>query len=457
MTATILLPHRSQWRDTLVLSNNMPVDWQVLKNQVLALVYNIASWGRHLILPAKALIKDDPDAAYCVEIQGPGGLDQLQLKNLDADNAICVGYNLRDIGHPPPYVVLDANKSKEEQIHPSLVEIEIEYASINYADVCIRWGLYESALRFVGWPICPGFDFSGKVTWVGKDAASEYAVGDAIYGVSLFGAYSKKVLVPTRQLRKIPRIIGDHGDNKDAAGELLSSPKAASVLAVAATALHAVALAKAWPADIITVNRAALIHSAAGGVGSALIQICKARGYGPIVAVVGSTHKIEHCMELGADFVIDKSKQNLWERAEELSPSGYTAIFDANGVETLNESYEHLDSCGSLVVYGFHSNLPKATDLSPWNWIKVIGRMGGMPRFDPMELTLKSKSISGFNLSFFEGEHGLIRAYFDQIDKWVVDGTLTVNEPIVYNIESIRDAHEHIQSGTSKGKIVIKA
>ena len=33
--------------------------------------------------------------------------------------------------------------------------------SINYADVCIRWGLYESALRFVGWPIVPGFDLAG--------------------------------------------------------------------------------------------------------------------------------------------------------------------------------------------------------------------------------------------------------------------------------------------------------
>ena len=35
--------------------------------------------------------------------------------------------------------------------------------SINYADICIRWGLYESALRYVGWPIIPGFDLAGVI------------------------------------------------------------------------------------------------------------------------------------------------------------------------------------------------------------------------------------------------------------------------------------------------------
>ena len=79
-----------------------------------------------------------------------------------------------------------------------------------------------------------------------------------------------------------------------------------------------------------------------------------------------------------------------------------------------------------------------------------------MPRFDPMELTLKSKSISGFNLSFFEGEHGIISAYFDQINSWLKEGILTVPEPTVFDITKIREAHELIQSGTSRGKIVIK-
>ena len=188
--------------------------------------------------------------------------------------------------------------------------------------------------------------------------------------------------------------------------------------------MHAVALAKAWPQQLLTSNKAALVHSAAGGVGSILVQICK-RGYSPVVAVVGSSHKIEHCLALGADYVIDKSRDDLWVRAREISTEGYVAIFDANGVETLQRSYDNLCNCGSLVVYGMHTNLPKSTDLNPLNWLTVISRVGKMPRFDPMDLMLNSKSVSGFNLSFFEAEHDLIISYFNQISDWIMDGTIT--------------------------------
>lgn len=425
-------------------------DFETLKNQVLALVFNVVSWAASLVWSPAPLLKKSEDGAYAVSIEGPGGLDRLKLVDLDESNRICVGYNLRELGHPPPFVTVEPGK-QDQVLHPSLIQVDISHFSLNYADICIRWGLYESALRFVGWPIVPGFDFSGKVAWVGAEAKeSGFKVGDLVYGVTMFGAYSKRVLVPARQLRKIPTIKAEKA--------LMGQAKAASITAVASTALHAVALARGWPNKVITMNKACLIHSAAGGVGSLLIQICKARGYSPIVAVVGSSHKVSHCTELGADFVIDKSiEKNMWVKAEEYSAHGYCAIFDANGVETLKQSYEHLDACGALVVYGFHSNLPKATDLNPLNWVKVITRMGAMPRFDAMELTLKNKSISGFNLSFLESEVDTIALYFDQINTWLEDGTIKVLEPTIFDITEIRDAHALIQSGTSKGKIVLKA
>jgi NADPH:quinone reductase-like Zn-dependent oxidoreductase len=50
-----------------------------------------------------------------------------------------------------------------------LVVVRNKAFSINYADICIRWGLYESALRYVGWPIIPGFDLAGVI---GSDGAT---------------------------------------------------------------------------------------------------------------------------------------------------------------------------------------------------------------------------------------------------------------------------------------------
>lgn len=209
------------------------------------------------------------------------------------------------------------------------------------------------------------------------------------------------------------------------------------------------------------------MHSAAGGVGSMLLQMLKVCGYKPIVAVVGSSHKRDVCMKLGADRVIVKDRQakgsrSWWKEAEEFSPDGYAAIFDANGAETLSDSYDHLSRCGSLITYGFHTNLPrKSSFLSPWHWIRMIFELLKLPRFDPMTMVLESRTVAGFNLSFFADEHELIQSYMAQIVGWVEDGSISLSNGglgllQVMPLSDIRKAHELLQSGGTTGKIVIR-
>ncbi len=433
-------------------------DLIVIQNQLSSLYKNIFQWFLSTLSIKSKLILPASGSNVCVSISGPGGLDQLQVLELGDDKITC-GSNLKELGLNPPYVKIDRSRPLEEQFHSSLALVEIDYFSVNYADVCIRWGLYESALRFVGWPIVPGFDLSGKVVWAGKDSndvtsngleSNNFSIGQSVFGFSLFGTYSRFVLVPKRQIRAAPRqsfIPGMPAYPQD----LL-----AGVPAAAATALHALALARAWPQPLCTRNKAALIHSAAGGVGSQLIQMCKLCGLSPVVAVVGSSHKVDFCRQLGADIVIDKSTQNLWEEAEKASPEGYACVFDANGLETLQTSFDHVARCGTLVVYGFHSNLPKAsTLLSPFSWLGLLFGMTQMPRFDPMLQTLESKTVAGFNLSFFEQEHELIRKYLEQIVVWLEKGHLKPSDVTVFPVAEIGRAHALIQSGQSKGKIVV--
>lgn len=83
-------------------------------------------------------------------------------------------------------------------------------------------------------------------------------MGDKVFGFTLFGAYSSLLLVPGRQIRKIPQLLGGKESKS------LSLESAAALPAVAATALHAISQAGAWPEKICTKNRAALVHSAAG-------------------------------------------------------------------------------------------------------------------------------------------------------------------------------------------------
>jgi synaptic vesicle membrane protein VAT-1 len=430
----------------------------VIRNQINAMCMNLFSWLLYYLpisfRPTSASRAPLKGEHACVCIDGPGGIDRLQVIGLQkaipkliAGNSgsriVTVGYNVK--GYPAPFVALP---NSLESLPDDLVLVKVHYFSVNYADVTIRWGLYESALRYVGWPIVPGFDFSGEVEWAGKE--SGYNKGENIFGFTLFGAYSSSLLVPGRQLRKIPMALGT---TKPA----LSLESAAALPAVAATALHAISQAGGWPMPICTANRAALVHSAAGGVGGMLVQMLKELGYHPIVGVVGSSHKVQFCLSLGADFVIDKSSQSLWKEARKYSPDGYVAIFDANGVDTLADSYENLCRCGRLVTYGFHSNLPKASSLlSPFEWIRMLRRVIAMPKFDPMSLVLDSKAVLGFNLSFFADEHELVRRYFEQIYTWVEEGKVTVPACTVCDMKDIGRAHELIQTGSTVGKIVMK-
>eukprot|EP00971_Amphidinium_carterae_P218873 4344367-Amphidinium_carterae.1 len=58
-------------------------------------------------------------------------------------------------------------KEELDSLHQNSVLVRTTHFSVNYADITIRWGLYESALRYIGWPIVPGFDLCGVVEWAG--------------------------------------------------------------------------------------------------------------------------------------------------------------------------------------------------------------------------------------------------------------------------------------------------
>jgi len=371
----------------------------------------------------------------CISIGRPGGSEQLRLVLLK-DSILTCGYNLKHYS-PPPYTP-PLNTSP---IPADCVILDNKAFSVNYADCCIRWGLYESAKRFVGYPIVPGFDIAGTIQDVGSNVAS-LKKGDLVFGCTLFGAYSSKVLVPARQLRAIPANF--------------SLSQAAALPAVSLTALHALSLAGFFPLASKYSNKSILIHSAAGGVGSMLVQMSKILGLGPVVGVVGSSAKVEEARSLGCDVVINKSKEDLWKKAKEASTAGYACIMDANGVSTLQHSYDHLAATGRLVVFGFHSNLPMGkAALNPFEWIKMARKASKMPHFDPMDLVTSNKSVLGFNLSFFADEVEVVSMLFDQILSWLEEGKLRTPRVVEFEMERVAEAHALIQSGQSVGKIVL--
>ncbi|KAL3823829.1 hypothetical protein ACHAXA_004101 [Cyclostephanos tholiformis] len=267
-----------------------------------------------------------------------------------------------------------------------LVRLRPGVCTIGY-NVRHNWGLYESAKKYVGWPIVPGLDVAGTVESISdqSDGTDRHAlvVGDRVFGCSLFDG---------------------GGRNK--------------------------------------FTNKSILNSAAGGFGSFLVQMSKILGFF-VVGVVGSSSKVNDALDLGCDVVVDKSIDDLLTKAENASPAGYSTIMDANGVSTLNESYDHLAPSGSAM-------------LSPLEWFRMAGKVAAMPKFDPMDLTVSNKSVLGFNLSFFADEIEVLSDMFDQILIWIEERKLRCPRVCEMPMESVAKAHEFIQSGKSSGKIVLK-
>ena len=311
------------------------------------------------------------------------------------------------------------------------VLIEVRACGVNYADGIIRMGLYASAKELHGYPITPGFELAGVVIAVGN-AVTEFAAGDAVVALTLFGGYCSHIALSADRVFKKP-------DN-------LSFAQAAALPTVFLTAWFMV-----YEQVLPKTGDIWLVHSAAGGVGSALCQLgrlnrCQVHG------VIGTRSKRDAALAMGANEVIDKSTQPLWPSAERLAPNGYQAIFDANGVSTLAQSYAHLAPMGKLCIYGFASMLPKDGRL---NWLKMAWDWLRTPRFSPLDMTQSNKSVLAANLSFLSAHAGLLRQGMQELLALFENGKLVPPPVTEYALEDAAKAQADIESGKTVGKLVL--
>jgi len=170
------------------------------------------------------------------------------------------------------------------------------------------------------------------------------------------------------------------------------------------------------------------------------------------VGVVGRSEKLTAAKEAGATFVIDKSIQDLWTKAEELSLEGYDLILDANGASTLKGSYRHLKPTGRLLIYGFASMFSRS---GRKNYLKLIWYYLRTPRFNPFDLTGSNKTISGFNLIYLFDKVNLFRDIMDTLLKWDPEGRIPPMPIRTFPFEDVVTAHQSIESGRSVGKLVL--
>ena len=311
------------------------------------------------------------------------------------------------------------------------VRVAVRAAGVNYADCVVRMGLYKSAREFVGWPITPGFEFAGIVDAVGE-GVSDLPVGSRVFGVTRFGGYASRIVAGRDWVAPIPA--------------QLSFEQAGSFPVAFLTARYGLMELGAARA-----GSNVLIHSAAGGVGTALCQLARAAGV-RCFAVVGSPHKLEHARAHGASEVVDKSRSDWRSAARAFAPNGFDVVLDANGADTLKHSYQLLAPMGRLIIYGFHTMM--AHGGLP-NLPRLVVQYLRTPRFDPLSMIDRNVGVFAFNLSYLFTQAHLYLDAMREFSAQLERGALTPLPVQTFPLADAAGAHRALQTGKILGKLAL--
>jgi len=304
--------------------------------------------------------------------------------------------------------------------------VRIHRAGVNFAELMMRQGLYGSNPDF---PFTPGYETAGEVIGIGKGVNS-LKEGDRVLAMTGFGGYSEKVCLDARRVIPIPPSV--------------SFDQAAAIPVTYGTAFHMlVHLGRIAEGDTV------LIHHAAGGVGTAVAQICSAYSASLVVGTA-STPKKDFVESLGMRFV-DREKEDFLKVCKGMTGgSGVHHAIDPVGGKHLQRSYKSLRKGGKLYYFGASAVVKgqkrsRLSELSMW-W--------GMPRFDPLGLMSSNKAVFGVHMGLLEDE-SVFSGHLDALSQMLQKGTIDPIIDSVWRFEKVADAQMHIHDRKNCGKVLL--
>ena len=224
---------------------------------------------------------------------------------------------------------------EEEAPEPARGEVRVRVfaAGVSFADLLMREGIHpENTLL----PFTPGWDIVGMVEKTGADAP-QAMLGQMVASMPIHGGYTQYICLPLSELTIVPAGL----DPDEAVSLVLNYITAYQMI-------HRVAHAQP--------GQRALIHGAAGGLGTALLQLGRLAGLEMYGTASLATHRI--VSDLGAT-PIDYQKVDFVEEIRRLTGDGVDVVFDGVGEANVWRSFQALRRGGRVIVYGFTSFLRK--------------------------------------------------------------------------------------------------
>jgi NADPH:quinone reductase-like Zn-dependent oxidoreductase len=299
--------------------------------------------------------------------------------------------------------VIEYGDLPEPVLTKDKVKIQVKAVSLNPVDYKIRQGVLKliTGRRF---PKLSGADFAGIMAEAGNEVKG-FKAGDKIYGnVSIFtgknGALSEYLIVSPDRIRMIP--------------EGMRYEQAASLPVAALTAQTGIRKS----GDLY--HKRLLVNGATGGVGHFMIQLGKANG--AMVTAVCGTNNVDLAKHLGADEVIDYSKQDIGKMN-----MTFDVIFDAYGMMKPGTIFRLLNPKGRYFSTLFFP--PKSF------YLPLVGLLTG-------------KKMMSANMRGKPEDYEILEALFKE-------GKL---EPLIehsFPLEKTREAFELLENGKPRGKVVV--
>jgi NADPH2:quinone reductase len=301
---------------------------------------------------------------------------------------------------------------------PGEVLIEIEAASLNFPDLLIVQNKYQMKPPL---PFVPGSEYAGVVRQLGADVRN-LQVGQHVACLSGTGGFATHVIASAAQCMPLPAELG-HVD-------------AAAFIMTYGTSWHAL-----MDRGQLKAGETVLILGAAGGVGTAAIQIAKAAG-AKVIAAASTDEKCELCRSTGADMTINYSVHTVPTAFRDAikaaaGSKGPDIIYDPVGGDLTEPAFRSIGWRGRYLVIGFAA--------------------GAIPALPLNLMLLKGASLIGVFWGEFARRESAANAYMlAELARWYTDGRIKPVIDRVLPMSQLKQAYAHMGSRSVKGKIVMR-
>jgi len=286
------------------------------------------------------------------------------------------------------------------------VLIKTAAAGINYADTMLRQNKYMFSPEL---PFTLGFEVAGTIEAIGANV-QHLTIGQRVLATIRGGGYAEYAIADWRTIVPIPDDL-DFG-------------KATALLVQGLTAVGLLADLKS--------GQTILIHAAAGGVGSLLVQLAKHKG-AKVLGTASTAEKLEKVASLGADAGINYSESDWTDEVLAATDGkGADLIIEMVGGEIGRQNFKCLATGGTMTVYGAAS--------------------GEDFQISALNLLFKMQTVKGYNLNFETREN--MAAFTKELMSHIAENRLevTVTE---FPLEQARQAHDALEGRKTMRKVVL--